>query len=361
MCTVLLGSTEGLDSLKVDKDRLGQLRELGWHESRHIKPQVVSFVYPVSNAQLCCFRCGNRLYQLRGLGRQSTRQASSGSLRLPCCALRGRVDFRQTAGFGVRHWPSFLIDVVFLHEPGAGTNWFVDILDGNCGLQIRCPFFLELLDERMSRFVRRAMWMFVSSSVSIELFAAACGRYWRGAPRAECIVDSVPVGKQHRALFVQIEQKSLEVPQSQFPEQVLDVLAVTQQPQLHFFNVYRCPIGTSELTPGWCERDLGSDVVFWFVLGHVHDHTLFQLRFADTEHIDTQAVVSLSRSSGLISNTFLCGVDSLPSNGKSLRYHHHPFFQEVSLWFEEDPVSEVVFRFDVGHHHLHLPVRLRRH
>ena len=39
------------------------------------------------------------------------------------------------------------------------------------------------------------------------------------------------------------------------------------------------------------------------------------------------------------------------------------FSQEVSLWFEEDPVSEVVFRFDVSHvhHHLHLPVRLRRH
>ena len=35
------------------------------------------------------------------------------------------------------------------------------------------------------------------------------------------------------------------------------------------------------------------------------------------------------------------------------------FSQEVSLWFEEDQVSEVVFRFDVGHvhHHLHLPVR----
>ena len=94
-----LARTEGLDSLKVDKGRLGQLRELGRHESRHIKPQVVSFVYPVSNAQLCCFRCGNRLDKLRGLGRQSTRQASSGSLRLPCCALRGRVDFRQIAGF----------------------------------------------------------------------------------------------------------------------------------------------------------------------------------------------------------------------------------------------------------------------
>ena len=77
---------------------------------------------------------------------------------------------------------------------------------------------------------RQELWMFVSSSVSIECFAAACGRYWRGAPRAECIVDSVPVGKQHRALIVQIEQKSLEVPQSQYPEQVLDVLVVTQQP-----------------------------------------------------------------------------------------------------------------------------------
>ena len=39
------------------------------------------------------------------------------------------------------------------------------------------------------------------------------------------------------------------------------------------------------------------------------------------------------------------------------------FFQEVSLLSEEDPVSEVVFRFDFGHvhHHLNLPVRLRRH
>ena len=155
--------------------------------------------------------------------------------------------------------------------------------------------------------------MFVSSSVSIERFAAACGRYWRGAPRAECVVDSVPVGKQHRALIVQIEQKSLEVPQSQYPEQVLDVLVVTQQPYLHFFDVYRCPIGTSEVTPSWFEGDLGS--VVWI---------------------------------------------RLPRTGKD---HHHPFFQKVSLWFEEDPVSEVVFRFDVGHvhHHLHLPVRLRRH
>ena len=34
------------------------------------------------------------------------------------------------------------------------------------------------------------------------------------------------------------------------------------------------------------------------------------------------------------------------------------FSTEVSLWFEEEPVSEVVFRFDVGHvhHHLHLPL-----
>ena len=39
------------------------------------------------------------------------------------------------------------------------------------------------------------------------------------------------------------------------------------------------------------------------------------------------------------------------------------YYYEVSRWFEEDPVSEAVFRFDVGHvhHHLHLPVRLRRH
>ena len=47
---------------------------------------------------------------------------------------------------------------------------------------------------------------------------------------SECIVASVPVGKQHRALIVQIEQKSLEVPQSQYPEQVVGVLVVTQQP-----------------------------------------------------------------------------------------------------------------------------------
>ena len=50
-----------------------------------------------------------------------------------------------------------------------------------------------------------------------------------------------PFGKQHRALTVQIEQKSLEAPQSQYLGQVLDVLVVTQQPQLHFIDICRCP------------------------------------------------------------------------------------------------------------------------
>ena len=49
---------------------------------------------------------------------------------------------------------------------------------------------------------------------------------------SECIVTNVPVGKQHQALTVQTEQKALEVPQSQYPDQVIDVLVVTQQPQL---------------------------------------------------------------------------------------------------------------------------------
>ena len=38
----------------------------------------------------------------------------------PSC---GRVGFKPTAEFGVHHWPSFL-DVVFLHEPGFGSNGF---------------------------------------------------------------------------------------------------------------------------------------------------------------------------------------------------------------------------------------------
>ena len=36
--------------------------------------------------------------------------------------------------FGLRHWPSFLLDLVFLHETGAGL---VEILVGNHGLQKR--------------------------------------------------------------------------------------------------------------------------------------------------------------------------------------------------------------------------------
>ena len=39
--------------MKVDNDRLGQLRELGRHESRHMKPQVDRFVFSVIKAQLC--------------------------------------------------------------------------------------------------------------------------------------------------------------------------------------------------------------------------------------------------------------------------------------------------------------------
>ena len=41
-----LASSEGLDCMKVNNDRLGQLREIRRHESRHIRPQVVRFVLP---------------------------------------------------------------------------------------------------------------------------------------------------------------------------------------------------------------------------------------------------------------------------------------------------------------------------
>ena len=45
-----------------------------------------------------------------------SRQASSGSLRLPRCALRGRVGFRPTSEFGVRHGHPPLHGVVFFTD-----------------------------------------------------------------------------------------------------------------------------------------------------------------------------------------------------------------------------------------------------
>ena len=45
-----------------------------------------------------------------------SRQASSGSFRLPRCALRGRVGFRPTSEFGVRHGHPPLHGVVFFTD-----------------------------------------------------------------------------------------------------------------------------------------------------------------------------------------------------------------------------------------------------
>ena len=36
---------------------------------------------------------------------------------------------------GVRHWPSFLIDDLFLHETCTGANCFVEVWEGNQDLQ----------------------------------------------------------------------------------------------------------------------------------------------------------------------------------------------------------------------------------
>ena len=41
--------SEALDGVKVDNDRLGRLRGLGRHESRHFKPQVNRLVFPVGH------------------------------------------------------------------------------------------------------------------------------------------------------------------------------------------------------------------------------------------------------------------------------------------------------------------------
>ena len=60
---------------QVDNDRRGQLRELGRHESRHIKPQVDRFVLP--SVQRAVVLASGRLLNFR-----------------------------------LRHWPSFLLDVV---------------------------------------------------------------------------------------------------------------------------------------------------------------------------------------------------------------------------------------------------------
>ena len=66
---------------------------------------------------------GDRLSQLRGLGRHGSRQrqASCGSLRLPRCSPRDRVGFKPTAEFGWRHWPSALRVVVCVHLPSHAT------------------------------------------------------------------------------------------------------------------------------------------------------------------------------------------------------------------------------------------------
>ena len=52
--------SEGLNGMKVDNDRLGQLRGLGLHESRHIKPQVDRFIFPVGLSASCHNRTINK-------------------------------------------------------------------------------------------------------------------------------------------------------------------------------------------------------------------------------------------------------------------------------------------------------------
>ena len=52
-----------------------------------------------------------------------------------------------------------------------------------------------------------------------------------------------------------------------FSDQTVGVLVLMQRFQL------QCPSGSAEVTPSQFEWDLGSEVLFWFGLGHVYDHT----------------------------------------------------------------------------------------
>ena len=41
----------------------------------------------------------------------------------------GCAGFWSTAQFGLLHWPSLLLGVAFLHEPGVDAAWFVQVLE----------------------------------------------------------------------------------------------------------------------------------------------------------------------------------------------------------------------------------------
>ena len=51
---------------------------------------------------------------------------------------------------GVHHWPSFLIDDLFLQEPCTGANCFVEVWEGNQDLQDWCLF--------LGKTARRSTW-----------------------------------------------------------------------------------------------------------------------------------------------------------------------------------------------------------
>ena len=67
----------------------------------HVLAQIALLRYE-KDVYLLARQLGDRLGQLRGLGRHGSRQrqASSGSLRLPRCSPRDRVGFKPTAEFG---------------------------------------------------------------------------------------------------------------------------------------------------------------------------------------------------------------------------------------------------------------------
>ena len=57
---------------------------------------------------------------------------------------------------------TFLLDVVFLHEKGSGAAWLVEPLEGNSGLQKRCPpLHLPALSAQLTVLTREQTYFIV--------------------------------------------------------------------------------------------------------------------------------------------------------------------------------------------------------
>ena len=101
---------------------------------------------------------------------------------------------------------------------------------------------------------------------------------------SEPIVDSVPVGKQHRTLTIRTEQRVPEVPPKLYSDQTVGVLVLMQRFQLQFVDrffdvqvVLRRSLLVS-LNGIWDQKLSSGSVLVTFMIIH-----LYQRRFASNE------------------------------------------------------------------------------